>query len=149
MAVILSSDMEKLMWSCFLSSRTPLPAEPVTFTPGNSPQFQISTGIPWAVHKEGPWGGGAEGGVADFRAVLTTAPVMLDDWNLTRLRDPQQQGERSGSISVVQAGCPWMQEQKGENTLGQNICSSIPVSFPALSAPMCSADIMITSGGPG
>lgn len=104
MAVILSSDMEKLMWSCFLSSRTPLPAEPVTFTPASSPQPQISTGIPWVEHKEGPWGGGAEG--ADFGVVLTTAPVILDDWNLTCLRDSQQQGERSGSISVVQAGCP-------------------------------------------
>lgn len=93
------------------------------------------------MHSEGPWGGGAERGAADFGVVLTAAPVVLDDWNLTCLRDPQQQGEGSESISVVQ--------QKGRNTLGQNVCSSIPVSFPALSAPLCSAGIMVTSGGPG
>lgn len=70
-----------------------------------APSLKLALGYPGLVHSEGPWGGGAEEGVADFGVVPTAAPVVLDGWNLTCLGDPQQQGERCGGISVVQAGC--------------------------------------------
>lgn len=69
--------------------------------------------------------------------MLTAAPVVLDDWNLSQY--PQQQGGRCGGVSVM----GWLSTSagmKGKSHIGTKCLLSIAVSFPALSAPLYSDD---------